>query len=138
MAAMNTKIFAAIAGLAVLVAGCVGTVGGNRTVGVPFIKDRIEARYQRPMDEVYDAAKEVIQSKGVLVNEKILHGQTNSINNIVKTIEGSVNQNMVWVRVSQVEPKITDVVVQTRAPGGGSDIDLAAQIDKLIALKLVR
>jgi hypothetical protein len=30
------------------------------------------------------------------------------------------------------------VTVQTRTPGGGSDIDLAHELEKQIALKLVR
>lgn len=138
---MKIKLLAVVAGiacLAVLGTGCVSTVSGGSTVGVPFTKDRIEARYQRPLDDVYDAAKQVIQNKGVLVNETILHGQTNAVNNIVKTIEGHVNQSTVWVRVAQVEPKVTDVTVQARTVNGGSDIDLAAQIDKQIALNLVR
>ena len=139
MTPMNTKIFAAVfAGLAILAAGCVGTVGGGKTAGVPFIKDRIESRYQRPLDQVFQAAKEVIQYNGALVNEKTLYGQTNSVNGLAKSIEGKVNQRNVWVRVLQVDPKITDVTVQTRTPNGGSDIDLAAELDKQIALKLVR
>jgi hypothetical protein len=53
-------------------------------------------------------------------------------------IEGKVNQRTVWVRVEQSSPKITDVAVQTRTKSGGSDIELSAEIDKQIALKLVR
>lgn len=121
-------------GLALVVTGCVDTVAGRKTTGVPFIKDTIEARYERPMDDVFKAAKEVIAFNGTLVNESLLYGQTN----LVKTVEGRVNQRNVWVRIEQVDPKQTSVAVQTRTPGGGSDIDLAAEIDKQIALKLVR
>lgn len=133
-------VFAALAGasvLAIATVGCVQTVGGTHTAGVPFIKDKIQSRYQRPLDEVYDAAKSVVAENGVLVSESILHGQTNAVGNIVKTIQGKVNQRSVWVRVEQIEPRITDVAVQTRTQGGGTDIDLAAEIDKQIALKLV-
>jgi hypothetical protein len=138
---MKTKIFAAlavIAALAILASGCVSTVGGNKTAGVPFIKDKIEANYERPMDEVFQAAKDVVKFNGTLIHESILYGQTNAINNIAKVVEGKVNQRSVWVRVAQVDPKITAVAVQTRTSGGGTDIDLAAMIDKQIALKLVR
>ncbi len=135
---MKMKFFVALLGLAVLAVGCVNTVGGRKKAGVPFIKDKIQARYQVPIDQVYNAAKEVIQTKGVLVSENILHNQTNTVNNLAKIVEGKVNQRSVWVRVEQVDPKISDVTVQTRTSAGGSDIDLAAQIDKEIALKLAR
>lgn len=138
MATMKLKFFAALAGLAVLAAGCVDTVNGGKTVGVPFIKDKIESRYERPPDQVFAAAKDVIREDGTLLNEGTLYNQTNSVGNVVKTVQGKVNQRTVWVAVSQEDPKITDVTVQTRTQGGISDIDLAAQIDKQIALKLAR
>jgi hypothetical protein len=138
IAHMNKKIFAALSCLSVLAVGCVGTVGGTKTAGIPLIKDKIESRYERPMDQVFQAAKEVVQFNGTLLRENIVYGRTNSINNVAKVVEGKVNQRTVWVSVEQVEPRITAVAVQTRTPGGGSDIDLAAEIDKQIALKLVR
>jgi hypothetical protein len=131
---MKTKFFAALLGLAVIAAGCVDTVSGRKTAGVPFIKDRIEARYERSVDDCFNAAKQVVTESGVLNNEGIMHDQTN----LVKTVEGKVNQRTVWIRVEQVEPRISAVSVQTRTSGGGSDIDLAALIDKQIALKLAR
>ncbi len=137
IAPMKTKIVAAFLGLAVLATGCVDTVSGRKTAGVPFIQDKIQARYERPMDEVFQAAKDVVQYNGTLVNESILHGQTNAVNNIAKVLEGKVNQRTVWVRVEQSDPKITDVTVQARTSGGGSDVELSAMIDKQIALKLV-
>jgi hypothetical protein len=135
---MKTTIFAALLFFAVLGSGCVETVVGRKTAGVPFVKDRIESRYERPMDEVFQAAREVIAFNGALVHEGILHGQTNAVNNLVRTVEGKINQRTVWVRIEQVEPRVTGVIVQTRTPAGGSDIELAAEIDKQIALKLVR
>jgi hypothetical protein len=135
---MKTKFFAALAGVALLAAGCVNTVTGGKTVGVPLLKDRIEARYERPMEQVFDAAKQVIAEDGVLVHEGTLYGQTNSVGNLVKTVEGKVNQRTVFVRVEQLEQNISGLTVQTRTQGGGSDIDLAAQVDKQIALKLAR
>ena len=88
----------------------------------------------RPLDQVFEAAKEVVKFNGTLVNESILHNETN----IVKTVEGKVNQRSVWVRVEATEPKVTTVVVQTRTVNGGSDIDLAHEIEKQIAIKLTR
>ena len=48
---MKTKFAAVVLGLVVLAAGCVSTVSGSKTAGVPFVNDTIEARYERPMDE---------------------------------------------------------------------------------------
>ena len=43
---------------------------------------------------------------------------------------------MVYVKVSEVEPNINEIVVQVRTDAGWSDIDWAAEIDKQIALRL--
>ena len=135
---MKFRFIASLVGAALLTAGCVDTVTGQRTAGVPFIKDKIESRYELPVEPVFQAAKQVIRENGVLINEGTLYGQTNAVGNLVKTIKGKVDERTVWVRVEQLDPKITGVAVQTRTAGGVSDIDLAAQIDKDIALKLVR
>lgn len=131
---MKKIIFAMSLGVVLVGAGCVSTVDERKTAGVPFIKDRIEGRYERTVEQVADAAKEVVRSNGVLVNESTLYNQTNA----VKTVEGKVNQRTVWVRIEGIDPKVTAVTVQTRTPGGGSDIDLAHDLEKQIALKLVR
>jgi hypothetical protein len=131
---MKTKILVVLLGALIVTAGCVNTVSGRKTGGVPFIKDKVEGRYERSLDEVFKAAKDVIIANGILNNESILHGETNT----VKTAEGKINQRTVWVRVEGVEPKVTAVAVQTRTQNGGSDIDLAHEIEKQIALKLVR
>lgn len=99
---------------------------------MPFVKDKIQGRYERSVDQIFEASKEVIKENGVLVREGVLYNQTNE----VKTVEGKVNQRNVWVRVEAVDPKVTEVTVQTRTSGGGSDIDLAAELQKQIALKL--
>ncbi len=129
---MNTKILAILFGTAILAVGCISTVNQRTTPGVPFIKDKITGRYQRSVDQCFTAAKEVVSSLGTLVNESTLYNQTNT----VKTVEGKVNQRSVWVRIEPVDQTITQVVVQTRTQGGGSDLDLAAEIEKQIALKL--
>ncbi len=133
--AMRTLIFAILLGTAVLAGvGCVNTVSGGKAPGVPFIKDRVEGRYERPLEQVTEAAREVVKYNGTLLKESTLHSETN----MVRTVEGKVNQRTVWVRVEALNPQITGVAVQTRTPGGGSDVDLAHEIEKQIALKLVR
>lgn len=131
---MRTTIFAVLLGALLVGAGCVNTVNERSTAGMPFIKDRIEGRYERSVDQVFAAAKDVISSKGVLADESTLYGQTNT----VKTIKGKINQRNVWVRVEGVDTKVTSVIVQTRTQGGGSDLDLAHEVEKEIALKLAR
>ncbi|HYG24700.1 MAG TPA: hypothetical protein VEH04_18150 [Verrucomicrobiae bacterium] len=135
---MNIRFLAGVLGAAIIATGCVETVTGRKTAAVPFVKDRIESRYERPADQVFQAAKEVVAYNGTLVNEGIVYGQTNAIGNIIRTVEGKVNQRTVWVRIEQVEPQVTGLAVQTRTSSGGSDIELAAEIDKQIALRLVR
>jgi hypothetical protein len=94
----------------------------------------MEGRYERPLEQVFDAAKEVVRFNGGLNNESILHNETN----LVKTVEGKINQRTVWVRVERVDPIVTQVTVQTRTQSGVSDIELAHEIEKQIALRLVR
>lgn len=106
--------------------GCVGTVDGRRRAAVPLVKDTIEGRYERPVAQIFDAAKEVLKYNGTLVGE-------NTINN---TLEAKVDTRTVWVAVDEIGPKISRVRVQARKKGGGADVDLAAEIDKQIALKL--
>ena len=108
------------------------TVNDRTSPGVPFIKDRVEGRYERSVPQVFQAARDVVKQNGVLINESTIYNQTNT----VKTVEGKVNQRSVWVRVEEIDPKVTAVIVQTRTPAGGSDIDLAHELEKQIALKL--
>lgn len=137
MASMKSKFFAALMGMAVLTAGCVDTVTGERTVGIPFVKDKVESRYNVPADRVFDAAKQVIREDGTLTHEGTLYNQTNSMGSVARTIQGKVNERTVWVAVAQEDPKVSNVTVQTRTVGGTTDMDLARQIDKQILLKLM-
>jgi hypothetical protein len=116
-----------------LATGCVRTVTGNTTAGLPFGKDKVEGRYERSVDQVFTAAKDVLTKNGVLDTESILHSSTN----MVKTVVGKVNQRTVYVRVESVTPAITSVVVQARNQNGGADIELSHDIEKQIALRLV-
>jgi hypothetical protein len=130
---MKTKFLAVIAGVAVVAAGCVGTATGRKTAAVPWVKDKFESRYERPAPQIFEAAKEVVRLNGALLSETTLHGT-----NTVLALEGKVNQRNVWISVEQIEPKVALVVVQARTKGGGTDLDLVRELDKQIALKLVR
>ncbi|MGZ8900400.1 MAG: hypothetical protein ACXW3Z_09920 [Limisphaerales bacterium] len=106
--------------------GCVNTVSGGKKAGVPLVKDTIESRYQRPVGQIFTAARQVLELNGTLTGE----------NTINASLEAQVDNRGVFVRVDEVEPGVSRVQVQARKKGGGADIDLAAEIDKQIALKL--
>jgi len=113
---------------ALLGGGCITTVGGEKTAGVPFRKDKIESRYVRPALLVYAAAKETLAMFGTLIGD----------DSIKQVLEAKVNQRSVWVKITEEEPNLTLVQTQVRTKSGGTDIDLAAEIDKQIALRLPR
>lgn len=128
---MKTNFLAVLAGIAIVAAGCVGTVNGKKTGGVPFVNDRVEGRYERTPAQVYEAAKGVLQFNGTLLSESTLHGT-----NEVLALEGKVNQRSIWISVEPVDAKVTSVVIQARTSGGGTDRGLCHELDKQIALKL--
>jgi hypothetical protein len=137
MTVMKMKRMAMVAGVlaaALLVAGCVGTVSGRKTAAVPLVKDRVEGRYERPAGMVFEAAKEVVRFNGTLVNEITRH-QTNGF---VRALEGRVQERKVFIAVEEVDPRVSSVVVQVRTTAGGRDLDLAHELEKQIALRLVR
>ena len=116
---MNKKIFLLSGMIVVAVAAvsCVDTVSERKTVGIPLVRDSVEGRYERSVDQVFQAALDVVKQAGTLINESTLHNQTNT----VKTIEAKVNQRNVYIRVESVSPTITGVAVQTRTPGGATE-----------------
>jgi hypothetical protein len=131
---MKISFFAILLGALLAGSGCVSTVDEHSTAGVPFVKDKVGGQYERTVDQIAAAARQVITSNGVLVNETTLYKHTNP----VKTVEGKINQRSVWVRIESIDPKVSAVTVQTRTAGGGSDLDLAHEVEKQIALKLVQ
>jgi hypothetical protein len=133
MKKISFAAFAAFAAATLITAGCVSTVSGTHTAAVPLTKDSVEGRYERTVDQVYTASVAVVTHNGVIITEYIPHGT-----NAVRALQGKVNENNVWVRVEGVDPKITAVTVQARTKFGGSDLDLAHELEKEIALQLVR
>jgi hypothetical protein len=117
-------------GLAAL-CGCVGKVSGGHAAGMPFVRDTVTGSYKRTVDQVFNAAKDVMLDNGAISEEKTFYET-----NMAKTIEGKVNQCSVWVRVQAVDAQVTDISVQARTEGGSSNIDLAHFIEKQVAIKL--
>jgi len=125
---MRTKFFGlwVVCVGAVLLAGCVNTLDGRKKVGVPFTKDRIEGRYERTPKELWDAAQDVLKYNGTLY----------SVDTVKSTLEANVDQRTVWVKVEEVDSKISRVIVQCRTKAGGADVEMAGYIDKQIAVRL--
>lgn len=131
----NLKIFLGLVATVVIATGCVNTVSGRKAAAVPLVKDRVEGRYERPAGEVFEAAKAVVRYNGTLINEVTRH-QTN--NSYIRALEGRVQERKVYISVTEIDPKISGVVVQVRTSAGGTDQDLAHELEKQVALKLVR
>jgi hypothetical protein len=131
---MKMKFFAILAGAALVATGCVKTVSDSHSVAVTWSTDQISARYQRSIEQVYQAAVTVIQNNGVVLSEYIPHDTTNS----VRALTGKVNQRNVWVRVEAVDSSITQLTVQSRSSWGVSDVALSSQLVTEIALQLAR
>ncbi|MFM2295607.1 MAG: hypothetical protein RLZZ350_2020 [Verrucomicrobiota bacterium] len=120
------------AALVVLAVGCINTVTGNKKAAWPFLRDRVAARYERPLDKVTAAATTVLMRNGTIGTAGSLHNQTNAVN----ILEGKARQCNVWIRLEAIEPRLTEVTVQTRTTAGVTDQVLAQELDKEIALEL--
>lgn len=131
---MKKLIFAALAGIVIVTAGCVSTVSDTSSPALTWSTDKISARYQRSLDQVYQAAVTVIQNNGVMITEYIPHDTTNS----VRSLQGKVNSKNVWVRVEAVDPKITELTIQARSSWGVSDVALSSELVTEVALQLAR
>jgi hypothetical protein len=130
---MKLKIFAALAGLALITGGCVKTESGTHTPAMWFGKDRVPGRYPRSVEEVYRAAFTVMGRDGVVVQEYIPHDTSNN----VRSLYGKVGENKVWISVAaEDDPKITSIVVEARTKWGNANIELAHELEKEIALQL--
>ena len=131
---MKTTIFAILAGVAIVATGCVKTVSDTRAFRSTWSKDVIAGRYNRTVEQVYQASVNVIQQNCVMVREFIPHDTTNA----VRALEGKVNQRDVYVSVESVDTKTTQVNVQALSGWGNADLDLAHELEKEIALQLAR
>jgi hypothetical protein len=120
-------LISAVLTLLGFVTGCVTSVDGRMTPGVPLMQDKKSSLYERDVLEVWAAAKDVLDYNGKLYSE----------DHMKSTLEAAINQRTVWVKVEPVDQKLTRVVVQARTNLGAGDVDLAAEIDKQIALRLV-
>ena len=129
---MKKLIFPALAVAAVVMTGCVNTVTDSSSIATTWSKDTVAGRYNRTVDQVYQASVIVIQKNGVLLTEYIPHDNTNNI----RSLMGRVNDDKVWVRVSSVDQRTSQVEVQACSKWGVSDIATVHELEKEIALEL--
>ena len=130
---MKLKFFGWAVAAAFIATGCVRTVDNQQTAGVPLVNDKVSGKYERPVGQVYEAAKQVLAFNGSVDQETSI-----TATNSVRALEGTVNHRKVWIRVEEVDPKFTLVTVQARTKMGVPDIDLVHELDKEIALKLAQ
>lgn len=129
------KLFLAVfaGAVAAVIAGCTTTVSDTHTMALnPWGRDSVSGRYQRSVEQVYQAAKTVISNNGVLLTEYIPHDSTND----TRSLEGRVNDRKVWMRVEGVDPQTTQVDVEARTSWGTTDVDLVHELEKEVALQL--
>ena len=112
--------------LVIATPGCYKTMDDRSKFGVPFKKDKMAGQYERSIDQVQAAARKVLQYNGTVISDDIIN----------RVMVGKVDTRTVYVKLTELEPNLTGVTVQARTKGGGADIDLAAEVDKQIALQL--
>jgi len=115
----------ALSALALFVSGCVSTPTGHSQAGVPLLKSTLTRRYPRSVEQLVAATRVVLTRNGKLSVD-------NSVDN---SFQAKVNERDVWVKITKVDDKVTELVIMVRK-GLGADIDLAAELDKQIALQL--
>jgi len=106
--------------------GCVETLDGRHRAGVPWKNDRIVSRYDRPPAQCWAAAIDVLKFQGTLTSEDSLRS----------VLQAVVDERNVWVSISPFDGKTTQVTTQCRGKSGGTDVELAAFIDKEIGIRL--
>jgi hypothetical protein len=121
---MKKVMLAVLAGATLCLAGCVSPVTTDNPGKAPAYRDRIEAKYQQPAQKVFEAAKRAFNSYGTITRE------SSSVSSAVQLcfIEGTVNQDHVWIRVEGTSPTATKMIVQIRAPFGGTNLQMANEL----------
>ena len=132
---MKIGLLVIVCGVALGVAGCVSTVTDQKTAGVYLSRDQVEGRYKFPLNTVFDASRKALQSLGGQVTrESTLLESTNQ----VRALEGKVRDTDVWIRIEAVDAQITSVTVQARSTWIGSNVPVAHDVEKQVALELAR
>jgi len=131
---MKIGFLAILAAVALGVAGCVHTVNDDKTAGLYLSRDKVSGNYKFPLNTVYEASKKALAKLGQVTRESTLLESTNQ----VRALEGKVQSTDVWIRVEAASPEVTAVTVQARSTWIGSNVPVAHEVEKQIALELAR
>jgi len=117
---------AALSALVLLGTSCVSTPDNHSKFGIPWVyKDTLQSRYTRSVEQVAAATRFVLNRNGrLLVDNAVDH-----------TFKAKVNERTVWVKITKVDEKTTELQIMVRT-AMGADIALASELDKQIALQL--
>jgi hypothetical protein len=123
-----------LAGLALGLTGCVSKVTQDNPDRPPAYRDRIEAQYQQPAQKVFEAAKRAFNRFGNITVE------SSSVSSAVQMcfIEGTINQDKVYIRIEGTSSSAAKMIVQIRAPMGGTNLQVANELQKQTELELPR
>lgn len=123
-----------LVGLAVTfcLVGCVHTVTENKPGQLPAYRDRLEVRYQKPVDVVFEAAKRALTSYGNITAEGKVFTGTNE----VRVVEGLINARSIYMRLEQIDPQVTSAIIQVRTKLGGTDLRIAKDLVQRIPVEL--
>ena len=88
--------------------GCYSTADGGTKAGMPWLKDSVVGRYERPVDQIFEAAIEVIRFNGAIESE-------NSINH---SLIGRIDTRKIWVSSGRapLSPASSSVQNEMRTP----------------------
>ncbi len=109
-------------GLAALIMA--GSIFLSRFMGL--VRDKVIRVYERPVMQCWSAVKDVLGVNGAIIHEDVMQS----------TITARVDTRTVWVKVEAIDPKMTRISTQVRTRFRNSDLDLAGEIDKQVALRL--
>jgi hypothetical protein len=82
--------------------------------------------YERSVPQIIAAARVVLARNGKVLVDNVANN----------SLKAKVNEQNVWIRVSDVDKKISQIAVQVRGPLGG-DLAEAHELSKQIALQLM-
>ena len=131
---MKKGITIILAAAALGVAGCVSTVTEDNPGKPPAYRDRIETQYKQPAEKVFEAAKRAFNSFGNITRE------SSSVSSAAQLcyIEGTINQNRIYIRIEGTSPTTTKMIIQIRAPMGGTNLQMANELHRQTEVELSR
>jgi len=131
---MKKGIILVLVAVTLGLAGCVGKVTRDNPSKPPAYRDRIETQYQQPAEKVFEAVKRAFNSFGNITRE------SSSVSSAAQLcyVEGTINENRVYIRIEGVSPKSTKMIIQVRAPMGGTNLQMANELHRQTEIELSR